>query len=95
MKKLYAIILILIFSIQALPLERVGKLLGSGVLNEEIQHSTTSAKTFFEEDQHFQYNNHLSSRGEENIKKQSFIAYDERVNQHPFLDIFLQPPNLI
>lgn len=95
MKKLYAILFILIFSFQALPLERVGKLLSSGVMTEEVQHAAPSAKTFFEEDPHYQYNNQHASQGEENTNKQSFIAYDERINQHPFLDIFLQPPNNI
>ena len=95
MKKIYAILLLFIFSFQALPLEKVGELLSSGVLTEEVQHSASASKIFIEEDKHFRYNNFLSAEGQENTTKQSFIAFDERLNQHPWLDKLIQPPNNI
>lgn len=95
MKKFYAILLMLIFCFQGLPLERVGKMLSSGVLTEEVQHTASASKIFIEEDKHFRNYSLICAEGEENTTKISFVAYDERLNQHPFLDKFLQPPNII
>ena len=94
MKKIYAILFILIFSFQVLPLERVGKLLGSGTLNEEVQHSINVVKSLTVDDKVFRYDNYFVNISNDNIQTSSFLAFDEKIKQHPHIDVLLRPPNL-
>ncbi|ANI87903.1 hypothetical protein A9P82_00340 [Arachidicoccus ginsenosidimutans] len=97
MKKILAILCLIIFSFQVIPVKAVGKLLSSGQITEDVQHADTPVKQMTDDDSlsKFWTSHHyfaVSSPSSFSLSKRFYITDDALIKCH-HLEVLLQPPN--
>lgn len=73
-------------------MEEVGRLLGSGTMTEEVQHANISIKKMTEEIADAQVYTFGINSTESCTHQNAYTSYNERLNQHPFIEALLRPP---
>jgi ABC-type dipeptide/oligopeptide/nickel transport system permease component len=99
MKKLLAILLLLVFSIQVIPVKEIGELLCSGQMTEEVPHACNDSQQksgigdeVHKKLWHYTSRDFLKSQLDQSLTAPTFDM-DEALIKCIHLDVALQPPN--
>lgn len=95
MRKFLAILFLIIFSTQVLPVKSIGKVLCSGQNNEEVQEHAPGSKLQFNFHDKYWYLHYLATKEVELVTTAStqYLLQDEALIKCFNLDVLLQPPN--
>ncbi|HEY0298387.1 MAG TPA: hypothetical protein VGB84_04130 [Arachidicoccus sp.] len=97
MKKFLAILCLVIFTFQVIPVKVVGKLLSSGQVTEDVQHGDHPVKQTIDDDvlnKFWSSHHYLPTNSPEcfSLAKRFYITDDALIKCH-HLEVLLQPPN--
>lgn len=95
MKKLIAIICLIVLSIQVLPVEQIGTLLGSNSVNEELPHNFSTEKSADLKFESTGYDVSLSSQVVAENNALAYIHFTSSIPDNHQGEIHTPPPNFV